>query len=133
MSRKRNRYCNINGCINFVGTKSEDFDFFRCVYRKILRKIIHRFDYEIWYENSWNKRCANDRYYFSRTPSNEPNRNAWLDSIKQHQEVVNVTGYYSICNLHFRPDCFMNKGKLVPEAKPSIFPTQNRWCSCYLC
>lgn len=42
MSRRRNQFCSINGCVNFIGTKSTEFTFFRYIDEKITKIICNR-------------------------------------------------------------------------------------------
>lgn len=114
MEFKRKRYCSIAGCLNFVGTKSTEFTFFRYVKKEM--------------EPKWTNFChfflkiAIFFYLNSRIPLNDEIKETWLRNIAKHQEVQSLSSQSLLCSLHFSPDYFMDEKKLFPDATPTIFP-----------
>lgn len=107
------RYCSIQSCINFKGSSTGEYVFFRLVEIEIFSdKIIFTFE------------CVN----VYRPPPDKYTHDKWKEAIGEYQQIRHIS---CICELHFKPQDVIrfdnNKSKrrkLKTGSIPAIFTAQ---------
>lgn len=63
----------------------------------------------------------NKCWYINRIPANIQKKIDWIEAIRAHQIFNDKSEHASVCHLHFHPENFTPKGKLMDDAIPTVF------------